>query len=250
MPLLLPAIIHLLRSRAGPFRLKTAQELQHGVRPRIPIAVAVAAPLDVLELLHEHFCDLPRVRELAPIGESAHDACVRREQQALPPRLDRFLVLDVGVAVLAFAVLPACEQKAAHDVKHAQRERGLAVSGLQPCGGAEDLRARGDAAGLHVVEDAKAVLRTAEQRERDEERSEMRRVVSIHWGHNGRDDVTVRTVAVVELAVAVAVGLFELESGLLGSRAVLEELIVEGEELVFGLAEVDEGAPNKGCVVC
>jgi hypothetical protein len=98
----------------------------------------------------------------------------------------------------------------------------------------------------HVVEDAKTVLGTAEERKCYEECLEMCRVGSIRGRRGGRHAVIVRTVAVIVVAVAVEA---VLASGFQELRAVLEELIVKREKLILALAKVDESAPDEGRVV-
>lgn len=223
--LLAPVVVGLrlrerLRFRAGPLDLETAHEAQHGVRARIPF--------DVPEASREHRGDLPRMHEVASIGEPAQDAGVRPERLSMPPRL-------------GLPVLPALD-----GVERAQRERGLAVARLERRGRAEGVCARRDAVVTHVVEDAKTVLGTAEKRKCYEECLEMCRVGSIRGRRGGRHAVIVRTVAVMVVVVAVEA---VLASGFQELRAVLEELIVKREKLILALAKVDESAPDEGRVV-
>ena len=67
----------------------------------------------------------------------------------------------------------------------------------------------------------------------------MRSVESVCRRVDGRGDAA----AAVGRAVVVS------SSGFLELRALLEEQVVQGKKLLFGLTEVDESGPNKGRVV-
>jgi len=241
-----PLILRLcerLRFSAGPLRLKTAQEAQRDVGAYIPAhtttstaGAAAVTVLGVTEPLTEKLGYLLRLRYRAPVEKTAENACVRGEELLLRDLDLDLCALPVSPPTLLpppfLFLLALVLEQVLHDLKHAKRDSRLAVSRLQRSSGAEDLRARRDAAVLHVVEDAEAVWGAAEVAECDEEGEEVRGVVLVVWRCDGR--------GVVAFGVAATAAGMAL-MGVVELRAALEEQVVEGEKVLLRLAEVGEG---------